>query len=385
MGFFVIAPMSFRRPALSLSCLLGSTVALAPPVLVAQDSIPLMVTKEVEGNRTRISAYPYLYYTPETQLAFGAGGIVTFYTDSAVEMRPSKVTVSAYYSTKKQYRISLKPEVYLARNRVLLGADLNYGFYVDKFWGIGPSRPDISNENYEARAWGTELVAQFPPLLKWLRTSRFGVKYDLLKYSISDTRGNPFLDGDSVVGANGGLSSGLGLVWVWDRRDHVFFPEHGIFYQAEAVWNASAFGSDFGYGRYKVDLRQYFRLGPERVIAAQLFGSFATGKTPFYDLPMMGGGSIMRGYYQGRYRDNVLLAAQAEVRWPLFGRFGVAGFAGLAQVQPRFGDLTFGDVEPSIGGGLRFRFNRAEKVNLRADIGFGAGAPGIYFGLEEAF
>ena len=356
-----------------------------PAPVVAQDSTPRPLTQEVLLRKTRISAYPYVYYTPETELAFGAGGIVTFYTDSAVVLRPSKVAASAYYSTKRQYKISLKPEVYLARNKVLLGADLSYGFFVDKFWGIGPSQPDISKEDYEARAWGTELIAQFPPLVKWLRTSRVGVKYDLLKYSIGDTRNNPFLEGDSVVGSNGGLSSGLGLVWVWDRRDHVFFPEHGIYYQAEAVWNTSAFGSDFEYGRYKVDLRQYFRLGPERVIAAQLFGSFATGTAPFYDLPMMGGGSIMRGYYQGRYRDNVLLAAQAEVRWPLRGRFGVAGFAGLAQVQPRFGELNFGDLEPSYGGGLRFRFNKEEKVNLRADIGFGAGSPGIYFGLEEAF
>jgi hypothetical protein len=80
---------------------------------------------------------------------------------------------------------------------------------------------------------------------------------------------------------------------------------------------------------------------------------------------MMGGGSIMRGYYQGRYRDNVLLATQAEVRWPLGGRFGIVGFAGLAEVQSGFGDMNFDDLEPSVGGGLRFRFNKAEK-NLRA-------------------
>jgi len=358
---------------------------VVPSRVAAQDSVYPLVVSKVTTRGTHLSAYPYVYYTPETELAFGAGGIITFYTDTAAALRPSKVAASGYYSTKGQYKFSLLPQLYFGKNRYLLGADLSYGFYVDKFWGIGPSRDDIANEDYAARAWGAELVAQFPPFLKWLGTSRVGVKYDLLDYTIAEDRDNPFIVGDSVVGSNGGLSSGLGLVWVWDRRDHAFFPEHGIYYQVEAVWNASAFGSDFDYGRYEVDLRNYFRLGPERVIAAQLFGSFASGDAPFYDLPMMGGGSIMRGYYQGRFRDNVLLAAQVEVRWPLFGRFGAVGFAGLAQVQPRFGEFNFDDMEPSVGGGLRFRFNKAEKVNLRADIGFGAGSPGIYFGLEEAF
>jgi hypothetical protein len=35
--------------------------------------------------------------------------------------------------------------------------------------------------------------------------------------------------------------------------------------------------------------------------------------------------------------------------------------------------------------GARFLFNKAENVNLRADIGFGRETSGVYFGLEEAF
>jgi len=43
-------------------------------------------------------------------------------------------------------------------------------------------------------------------------------------------------------------------------------------------------------------------------------------------------------------------------------------------------------VKLSVGAGLRFLFNKEEKVNLRMDIGIGQnGNTGIYFGLEEAF
>ena len=187
------------------------------------------------------------------------------------------------------------------------------------------------------------------------------------------------------MGSGGGTSSGLGAQWVWDRRDHEFFPEKGLYIQAEAVWNDGAFGSDFGYGRYKVDARHYFRLGAERVVAAQLLGDFSSGKAPFYDLPMVGGGSTLRGYYHGRWRDDVVVSAQGEIRWPLRGRFGAVGFAGVAEVAPRMSAVDLQDLKFAGGAGLRFRFNRAEKVNLRADVGFGSGSAGLYFGLEEAF
>ena len=40
----------------------------------------------------------------------------------------------------------------------------------------------------------------------------------------------------------------------------------------------------------------------------------------------------------------------------------------------------------SYGLGLRFLFNKQQKINLRMDIGFGSdGSRGIYFGIQEAF
>ena len=353
--------------------------------MAAQDSTAKLVKREVVVHKTRISAYPYLYYTPETQLAFGAGGIMTFYTGESRILRPSKLTASGYYSTKGQYNLSTGPQVYLADNRVLLGSYLAYGYFIDKFWGIGGDQGDIKHENYASRVWRLQLNGQVPPPTRLLKATRVGFKYSLIKYRVADPRSNPFLAGDSIVGSEGGLSSGFGLQWVWDRRDHEFFPEKGLYLQAEALWYAGAFGSDFGYGRYKVDVRHYFRLGPERVIAAQVLGNFASGQAPFYDLPMVGGGNTLRGYYQGRWRDDVVISTQAEVRLPIRGRFGGVVFAGLAEVAPRLSAVSLDNLKFAAGGGLRFRFNQAEKVNLRADVGIGAGSSGLYFGLEEAF
>jgi hypothetical protein len=48
--------------------------------------------------------------------------------------------------------------------------------------------------------------------------------------------------------------------------------------------------------------------------------------------------------------------------------------------------LQFKELKYSLGVGLRYLFNKEEKVNLRVDIAFGKnGDRGIYFGIEEAF
>ena len=93
----------------------------------------------------------------------------------------------------------------------------------------------------------------------------------------------------------------------------------------------------------------------------------------------------MRGYYDGRYRDRHLLAFQAEYRLPVWGKFGLVGFAGLGRVAPTLGGLDFSGLKYSAGFGLRFKIAPREGANLRIDWAFGQGTSGVYFTAGEAF
>lgn len=67
------------------------------------DSLRAMIKGQIaKTNRTKIVAYPYAYYTPETEPAIGGGGIMTFYTGAEKILRPSKPTLSVYYSIRDQ-------------------------------------------------------------------------------------------------------------------------------------------------------------------------------------------------------------------------------------------------------------------------------------------
>jgi outer membrane protein assembly factor BamA len=330
-----------------------------------------------------ISAYPYVYYTPETEVAFGAGGIMTFYTGKDLVLRPSKIALSGYYATTGQYKFTLAPQLYFTKNKYFSSAALDFGNYVDKFYGIGKDTPEIDNTRYISQAFGADLDFEIPAPFEV--SLRAGLIYDFSTTTIVDKKDNPYLLSGETPGSEGGLISGLGLTWVWDSRDHTFFPNKGGLHRVKAVFYFDEIGSDFDFNKYEADLRQYFAVAPDHVIALQAYGSFARAFPPFYEMPALGGQNRMRGYYQGRYRDKNYLTGQVEYRTYLWWRLGVVGFFGIGEVSERIRDWKIGEFKRSYGFGLRVKFNQTEKVNLRVDFGFGKNTSGVYFGLEEAF
>jgi outer membrane protein assembly factor BamA len=152
-----------------------------------------------------------------------------------------------------------------------------------------------------------------------------------------------------------------------------------------ALYYVEDLGSDYDYNRYEVDLRRYLGKNDASVFAFHVLGQLTSGTPPFYELPALGGQQIMRGYYEGRYRDRIYLAGQAEYRRHLWWKLGAVAFLGAGNVGHDANDIRIADFKISSGFGLRVLFNEKEKVNLRIDLGFGPDTNGTYFALEEAF
>jgi len=382
------------RATVTLTCLVTlSLLGGVPRPGLAQDTTgtnPLSITRSTR--KLRVTGFPYAFSTPEAGIAFGLGGIVTFYTSSTdTTLRPSKITPSGWYSLNDQYKISLVPLVYLDENRWQLSLPADYGRFTDRFWGIGnltePFPEDTAegapSEKYRTSALNVKLDVQFPTGL--FRSTRGGVVVEYNDTRILDVQNNPLID-STLRGSQGGQTVGAGFGLTWDDRNQTFFPSAGGFYQAKALLYPLLFQADYHYSRVEVDLRKYLGRSADEVLALQAYGNFTFGSPPFYALSALGGGSRMRGYFQGRYRDRHYVMAQAEYRRMVWWRLGFAAFAGVGDV---FGsdssEFRIQNLKWSLGGGLRVAFNRAEKVNLRVDVGFGRKTSGVYFQLEEAF
>jgi len=327
--------------------------------------------------------YPYLFYTPETNLAFGAGGIMYFRTAREQELNLSSVLLSGYYTINNQYSLTLAPELYLSRNRYIARGEFNFGKFLDKFYGYGSNSEEIDNPDYFTQNFGINLNFQADVSEKF----EIGAIYDFLYANVIDKKNNPFLNNNSVLGSEGGISSGLGLKLVWDSRDYVYLPTTGGYYIVSAVYYKKVFGSDFEFNDYLIDLRRYFKITQGHILTFQLYGNFARGFPPFYEMPRLGGDVTMRGYYEGRYRDRNFVATQAEYKTWLVEKWklGVVLFGGVGDVADELDDLKVRDFKYSYGFGFRYIFDEKERLTVRADFGFGKNTSGVYFAMQEAF
>ena len=114
------------------------------------------------------------------------------------------------------------------------------------------------------------------------------------------------------------------------------------------------------YQLITTDNRFFKKINENNVLAAQVLGEFNFGgDVPFNQLSYMGGESIMRGYFKGRFRDRNQVAAQLEYRFlPLklgfTDRIGATIFTGVGEVFDDWNEIEMKKLKWSGGAGARF-------------------------------
>ncbi|MCF6269428.1 MAG: outer membrane protein assembly factor [Melioribacteraceae bacterium] len=328
--------------------------------------------------------YPMIFYTPETHFAFGAGGMLYSRLGIEKDLQPSKVQLSSYYTTNNQYYFAIEPTLYFGGTaKVISESKFIYSKELLKFYGIGNNTPKIDNPDYEIGLFRfyTELGYE-TSLIKKLH---IGFVYEYTINTIIDKLENTELINNEVVGSNGGNTSGFGLLLIVDQRDNVFYPTKNGYYKVRMIFMERSFGSDFTYNRLVFDFRKYYNLGKSNIVAGQVYFESTSGDVPFFKLPALGGFKRMRGYFLGRYRDELYLTWQIEYRKIIWNRIGAVAFFGMGDVAKRISQFNLSQFKYSYGVGLRYVFDEKERLNVRMDLGFGKNTSGIYFSLEEAF
>lgn len=362
----------------------GMLAALA--LLLALGSGPLRGqgdTAKAAAPRGGFLVSPVAYYSPETRLAFGVVGIHYFRLG-----RPAPASRLSHYrfnfirTQNKQTIAEIDYELYLKNDNFLLDGQVKYSLYPDRFYGIGNRNPETNRESYSSRNWRLQMNMQ----RRWGSSLFAGLHLDYYSLQVIDVAKGGLLAAGDIAGSRGGTLSALGLFAKWDSRDNTFSASSGaycaLFFN---FFSPIVLAGDFAFTQMILDARKYVSLGPAQVLAVQGVFKAVWGDCPFQALPMFGGMNLLRGFYEGRYRDRNMLAVQAEYRRPLWGRFGFCAFAGAAQVQDKIPRLALGEFHVAGGAGLRYKFNRRENLSVRLDIGFAGPSPAFYLTFAEAF
>ncbi len=331
-------------------------------------------------DRFQLIVIPVVYYAPETRAVFGIAGSLTFrFPRDSAAAKPSNVILSAAYTQNKQWLFYLPYSIFYDNDKWYAFGEFGYYKYNYFFYGIG--QQEVPEELYDVNY----------PRIKMTFTRRIfphiyaGLRYQFEDFDIVHVQPAGALANGTIPGSNGSLTSGAGIVGIYDSRDTVFFPHKGFYAEVSATNNGRTWGGNFNFTKYIADIAYYQAVGKKSVLALNSYNSFVTGNAPFQQQSLLGGSKRMRGYYEGRFIDKNYAALQSEFRFPVVWRFGAAVFGGVAELGNEAEFLRFGDVKYSYGAGIRFVFNRDNHLNLRIDYARGDGTDGIYFTIGEAF
>jgi hypothetical protein len=333
-------------------------------------------------NRWRFSPLPVVYYSPETKFGFGVllGANKTFGNDSLTT--GSYFQSSFIYTLNKQYEWSNLGRIYSSGNKRIFDYKLYYAYFPEFYYGYQVENP----ENYK---WPIEFNRIWVELKNVWRLSgdvyvgaytRFNRIYNLTR---------PYGDNIEMMqppGSEGYHVAGISPLFVLDSRDNQVYPRTGRYLEVQWVAHPS-FISDYVYGNLRIDYRFYKKTDwlKDDVIATQFFVNINEGNVPFRDMADIGGSNTMRGYYRGYYRYKNMFAWQTEYRFMVHRYIGFAGWVGLASLSEDWRKPFRHPVKPSVGLGLRLRINQTDKLNVRADYGFGKHQQGLYLDAAEAY
>jgi len=331
---------------------------------------------------------PVLGYSQETELELGATGIYNFYTDKTdTSIYTSNINTVISFTTEKQVNLKLETDIWTRNNDYHYITALRYKKYPFNYYGIG------DNTLADNKTLLTQRFFQFNFELEKKMAKQYytGVNIQFENFTYKEESQNEGFDLSQIYGGYGGKYVALGISQSYDSRNSNTETTKGLFGRLKYAYVPDLWGEDnYTGGILSLDLRAFFPLHKDLTLGIQsIFKTLFADNIPFYITPQLGNDEIMRGYYQGRYRDKNYLANQAELRYRIHPRIGLAAFLGAGTVYKKTLDLS--RLKLSGGGGVRYFFDLEHNSSIRFDYAIGEKNSGeerqggFYLSLGQAF
>ncbi len=329
-------------------------------------------TSKPKPKNIDFNVMPYINYNRTLDFMFGAIPMMMYKINPADSISPKSLSgLSAVYTTNKSYFICLfnrfhfKEDNWRAQFFFLTG-NHNSQFYLD----------DLDEPAFYDYGTKTTVVS-FSFQRKIVKKFYGGLGYTFSHY---DTTYQDNIQPSSITDTNG-----LQLIALHDSRDAVYYPTKGDKTRIRWITYPTWFGNDQNANKILSEYNKYFpmRKGTD-VLAARFSGKFGLGDIAFEQQVTIGGEDI-RGYSEGKYRGDGLMALQGEYRYNFNKKMGLVGFAGVATIYGSATPDFDWKLYPGAGVGYRYRAFKTEKFNVGLDGAVGKGDWGIYFRIGEAF
>ncbi len=377
----------------------------------------------------KFDIFPVISYSPETNFTLGALGYL--YPDlknKDPETVQSYINFLALYTFNNQVLVETNWELFTDGNKMRYLGGMEFAKYPNRNYGLGnvANTKVIEYELFQGQAIDSTINNY-----KRYSIMRFNFKLAALRELTNHLYGGFITDiehvwnfeeiADSVNITQGkdeieilekntlGLRAGLGLNFIWDNRDYILSSSAGSFINLSAIYYGSYLGSKYDYYSIVMDARTYLNPVGRQTLALRGLASLkgtSEETLPLLGLSKVGGSNLVRGYFNGTFQYNNLIALETEYRIPFWKEDNLGPiyhyWKRLAMTVFASGAQVFGPNEPfnasnfnfAAGAGLRLLFNEQSRSYLRIDYAFGfspnSGGSGnsqrgFYFTFGEAF
>ncbi len=347
-----------------------------------------LINNKSSAEEPQLLVYPTLAYAPETTWEIGLSSLYVYYAKRDTTNRLSEINGFTFFTLENQYGIWFDHAIYSNQDKWFFLGRARFQSFPLYYHGVGIQTP----EDYTARVDANQIFIKERVLRKIKKNLFLGLEVDYQSLSAVDfvTTGQSDAPFELPLGSNGSTNLGLGVGLVRDDRHNVLNVRDGFFSEVALLHANPAWASTYNFTSVLTDTRIYKPMGKRNVLAAQLLGQFNFGDVPFNQLSQMGGESIMRGYYYGRFRDKHQVATQIEYRFlpiPLSftDRIGAAAFAGTGTVFSDLNQVSLPNFKFSAGAGLRFLLFPKKDIWTRLDYAVTNEGGGFYLFIGEAF
>jgi outer membrane protein assembly factor BamA len=340
--------------------------------------------KQDTSKNARFLIIPVIMRTPETGWGYGGSANVSFRTTHRKDTltRVSTIDALAIFTERGQNIQGIEGTLYFPKEKFIGYFQGYHVYFPDQFWGVGPDTKDEWHEKYVYEHAHAYLHIK----RKIIKRLFAGIIYDYQNvFRLSYNKGAVF-DTTFFAGKNPYAISGIGLSLSYDTRNATFWPTKGVFIQSHFTQYDKLYGSNYSFYKWLLELRVFKKVFKDHVIAAQINSNASFGQTPFRSMAVLGGQGNLRGFYQGRFRDNNLITFIGEYRAPIYWRFSLVAFGGIGNVYDVLPQLQSHPLLYSFGGGIRLALLEKDKLNIRIDYGYyNTYNSGFYFTLGECF
>lgn len=321
------------------------------------------------------------YYSIEKKLGIGvlaAGTFSTCHGDTLTPLSNSSVYVNA--SLSGYYEVGVEGNVRFKQDRFRFNYQSYFSSMPTFFWGMGY---DQCSDNANKTSYLLRKVEMKLEGLARLADGFYaGALFDVTSVTGSGVAGDRIFLWRGEPLKTLGVAPGVKLSY--DTRDNMTAPRRGVRLDVAQRFYPKALGNTNEFHSTELTLGWYCPAWRGCTVATRYHSIYTYGGSPSWSMmPTMGGSYMMRGYYEGRYRDRGIMDAIVELRQHLFWRIGAVAWGGggfLFSSPDRIDGRMF---LPNYGAGLRWEFK--QNVNLRFDAGFGKGEWGVVFSINEAF